>query len=194
MKPRRIVIDGKSYNSVDEMPEDVKRNYEEAMRGFKDTNPAQGTAKSLSTLFIDGDSNGVPDIMEQGQAINLTGGMKFVVDGQTYDSLEALPPEACAKYEQAMGAVDRNQNGMPEFLEGMMNVSTPSVQAKPAFDDPAEPPRRTAQPPQAVPPPPSPRTPPTAGYSGWQSCSCFFYVPRVPLECGISSSAKLAFD
>ncbi len=28
MNTNRIVIDGKAYNSVDEMPENVRRNYE----------------------------------------------------------------------------------------------------------------------------------------------------------------------
>jgi hypothetical protein len=151
MNPRRIVIDGKSYNSVDEMPEDVRWNYEEAMRGLKEPNPAQGAAGSLSTLFADGDHDGVPDIMEKGQVINLTGGMKFVVDGQTYNSLETLPPEARAKYEQAMGAIDRNQNGMPDFLEGMMNGSAQSAPAQTAFDIPAGMPRHVSRPYQPVP-------------------------------------------
>ena len=66
MNSRRIVIDGKSYNSVDEMPEDMRRNYEEAMRGFEGTDPSQGRDGTLPTLFTDGDGDGVPDIMETG--------------------------------------------------------------------------------------------------------------------------------
>lgn len=139
MNPGRIVIDGKTYNSVDDMPEEVRRSYEEAMRGSNQRNPAQGGVESLANLFADGDGDGVPDIMKQGQVINLTGGMKFVVNGQSYDSLDALPPEARAKYEQAMGAMDRNQNGMPDFLEGRMNVSAQSAPVQPVFNPTASP-------------------------------------------------------
>jgi hypothetical protein len=83
--------------------------------------------------------------MEKGQVINLTGGMKFVVDGQTYDSLDSLPPQARAKYEQAMGTIDRNQNGMPDFLEGMMNGSAQSAPSKPD-PNPADQSRRSPRP------------------------------------------------
>ena len=157
MNSRRIVIDGKSYNSVDEMPEDVRRNYEEAMRGSNQTNPAQGGVGSLATLFADGDGDGIPDIMEKGQVINLTGGMKFVVNGQSYDSLDALPPEARAKYEQAMSTIDRNQNGMPDFLEGIMNGSTQPAPAQPVFN-PADLPRSASHPPLPLPPAIAPDT------------------------------------
>jgi hypothetical protein len=48
---------------------------------------------------------------------------KLVVNGQVYDGLDQLPPEMRAKYEQAMGAMDKNRNGIPDFVEGMLNVS-----------------------------------------------------------------------
>jgi len=161
MNPGRIVIDGKTYNSVDDMPEEVRRGYEEAMRGTNQAYPAQGGVESLANLFADADHNGVPDIMEKGQVINLTGGMKFVVNGQTYDNLEALPPEARAKYEQAMGTMDRNQNGMPDFLEGRMNGSAQSSTEQPVFN-PADPPRPASR----LFPPASPTIAPDTS-NGW---------------------------
>lgn len=128
MNPNRIVIDGKTYNSVDEMPEDVRRNYEEAMRGVSvaPTN-ASNPAQMLNNIFADADNNGVPDIMEQ-HAVNLPGGMTFVVNGQTFNKLEDLPPEARARYEKAMGAIDKNQNGVPDFIEGMVKLTNQSAQ------------------------------------------------------------------
>ncbi|MCC6300032.1 MAG: hypothetical protein IT314_12090 [Anaerolineales bacterium] len=125
MNARKIVIDGKAYNSVEEMPEDVRRNYEEAMRGYEGATAASANPlQALGNLFADANNNGMPDVMENNQQIiNLSGGMKFVVDGQTYNGLDELPPEARAKYEQAMGKIDANRNGMPDFLEGMMNMS-----------------------------------------------------------------------
>lgn len=130
MNPGKIVIDGKTYNSVDEMPEDVRRNYEEALRSIGSAPPAaQDPMQALGSLFTDSNSNGLPDIMENQPVVNISGGMHFVVDGTTYNSVDELPPEARAKYEQAMGSMDKNQNGMPDFLEGMMNASNQTVQS-----------------------------------------------------------------
>ena len=119
MSPKRIVIDGKAYNSVDEMPEDTRRNYEQAMRNF-------GSADSiiaLNNVFADANNNGMPDMVEN-QAMNVMGGMTFVVNGQTYNSLDDLPPEARAKYEQAIGMFDHNRDNMPDWMEAMTNVSS----------------------------------------------------------------------
>ena len=44
----RIKVNGKTYKSVDEMPPDVRRQYEQAMQ----------------TMMADRDRNGVPDILE----------------------------------------------------------------------------------------------------------------------------------
>lgn len=125
VNPKLIVIDGKTYNSVDEMPEDVRKNYEQAMSGFKEINASNisGALDDVKNIFADKDNNGVPDVFENNQAINISGGMKYVVDGQVFNSINDLPPEVRAKYEQAMGSMDKNQNGMPDFLEGMMNIS-----------------------------------------------------------------------
>ena len=130
MNPKLIVIDGKTYNSVDEMPEDVRKNYEQAMSGFKGINASNisGALDDVKNIFADKDNNGVPDVFENNQAINISGGMKYVVDGQVFNSINDLPPEARAKYEQAMGSMDKNQNGMPDFLEGMMNISNQTPQ------------------------------------------------------------------
>ena len=128
MNTNRIVIDGKAYNSVDEMPENVRRNYEDAMRNFSvpPTNAAN-PAQMLSNIFADTDNNGVPDIMEK-HVVNLPGGTTFVVNGQTFNKLEDLPPEARARYEQAMGKMDKNHNGMPDFIEGIVNLASQPAQ------------------------------------------------------------------
>lgn len=109
MNQKFIVIDGKTYKSVDEMPEDVRREYESAMRNF------------------DQNQNGMPDAFEgmasfQGATANVINTTKIIVNGQTYDSVDQLPPDIRAKYEQALGAMDANKNGIPDFVEGMMGV------------------------------------------------------------------------
>jgi hypothetical protein len=122
MNPKLIVIDGKTYNSVNEMPTDVRAKYEQAMRGLKDM-----------------DRDGTPDVFDAAPpAPVMSSGMRFVVDGREYTSIEDLPPEARARYEQAMGALDKNQNGMPDFLEGMLGMfpQTPAQPGTPATPAP----------------------------------------------------------
>jgi len=119
MNQRLIVIDGKTYNSVNEMPPDVRAKHEQAMAGIKDTN-----------------SDGFPDFVEGAKPTLVSNVMKFVVDGKEYNSLEDLPPEMRAKYEQAMGAFDQNRNGIPDFVEGMIGGitnQTNNVRIKPVM-------------------------------------------------------------
>ena len=164
MNPGKIVIDGKTYNSVDEMPEDVRRSYEDAMRGLNSTPPAGiDPMQALNNVFADANQNGMPDILENQQGMIGSGGMKFVVDGKTYNSLEELPPDARAKYEQAMGSMDKNRNGMPDFLEGMMNVSNQTV--PPAMTTAGYPPETTRHAPRQ-PMPVSPTITPDTS-NGW---------------------------
>lgn len=122
MNPKLIVIDGKTYNNVSEMPPDVRARYEQAMRGLEDVN-----------------RDGTPDVFTAAAPVPvMSSGMKFVVDGREYNSIEDLPPEARAKYEQAMGILDKNQNGMPDFLEGMLGkaLQTPAQPGAPAAPSP----------------------------------------------------------
>ena len=131
MNPKRIVIDGKSYNSVDEMPPDVRLQYEAAMRALKD----QGIPNAFeSNMLADQNRNGIPDIVENtpGQKF-VANSMKILLDGKEFNSLDELPPEARAKYEQAMGALDANRNGIPDFVEGMMGVQPNAEQVSPSF-------------------------------------------------------------
>ena len=110
MNQKFIVIDGKTYKSADEMPEDVRKNYESAMRN------------------VDSNQNGTPDAFEglssfQTATANVINSSKIIVNGQVFDGLDQLPPEVRAKYEQAMGAMDANKNGIPDFVEDMLGTS-----------------------------------------------------------------------
>ena len=46
---------------------------------------------------------------------------RFVYDGQVY-TLDSLPPEVRARYDEAVQRTDANQNGIPDFLEGSSPV------------------------------------------------------------------------
>lgn len=132
MNPKRIVIDGKSYNSVDEMPPDVRQQYEEAMRELK----VQGIPNVFenNNILADQNRNGIPDIVENtpGQKI-FANSMKILMDGKEFNSLDELPPEVRAKYEQALGALDANRNGIPDFVEGMMSMQSNATQVSTSF-------------------------------------------------------------
>ena len=144
MNPKVIVIDGKTYHSTDEMPADIRQKYEEAIRALGDANSNQiPDAFETMNIFADKDQDGVPDVLE-----NLTAGhaavssMKIIVDGKEFNGLENLPPEARAKYEEAMGKLDANRNGIPDFAEGMINAANQNVMS---VSSPAkEVPRRAA--------------------------------------------------
>lgn len=123
MNPKLIVIDGKTYKSVDEMPEDVRKNYESAMRQLADKDK-NGIPDVLEDLNILGDKNkdGIPDAFEGMTANVVSSSTKIIADGKEYNSLDELPADLRAKYEQAMGTLDANRNGVPDFLEGMISA------------------------------------------------------------------------
>ena len=123
MNPKIIVIDGKTYKSVEEMPADVRRSYESAMSQFAD-NDKSGLPDVLEDLtsLKDQNKNGLPDAFE-GMLSNKILPTKIIADGNEYNSLDELPPDVRAKYEQAMGALDSNRNGVPDFFEGRINTS-----------------------------------------------------------------------
>jgi hypothetical protein len=147
MNPRIIVIDGKSYHSVDEMPPDIRQKYEQAMKSLGDANHNQ-VPDAFETMnpFADKDKDGVPDILENIAASHATvNTMKIIVDGKEFDGLEKLPPEARARYEEAMGKLDANRNGIPDFAEGMIGAANQNRMS--ASSTAAEAPRRSTPPP-----------------------------------------------
>ena len=111
-----IVFDGKTYNSVDEMPLDVREAY-----------------RQVIGIFADKNQNGLPDIFEgtgdvSTQNINIQGNSTAIIyDGKKYDSVDQLPPEARQKYEQAMGRLDADKDGIPDFVESMIGASSASI-------------------------------------------------------------------
>ncbi|HEY9528675.1 MAG TPA: hypothetical protein VIR02_16420 [Anaerolineales bacterium] len=141
MNPRIIVIDGKTYHSVEEMPADIRQKYEQAMRSLGDANVNKiPDAFEALNIFADKDQDGVPDVLENISAGHAAASsMKVIVDGKEFNGLENLPPEVRAKYEEAMGKLDANRNGIPDFAEGMFNPPDQNVMS--VSSAPAAPPR-----------------------------------------------------
>ena len=151
MNPKVIVIDGRTYNSVNDMPPEVRRKYEQAMRLLQEANDNrvpdafESVASDPMSILADKNKDGVPDVLE-----NLTTGqtilqsMKIIVDGKEYDGLESLPPEARARYKEAMGKLDTNRNGIPDFVEGMLGSPSQNVMSTASVPAQVEVPRRRA--------------------------------------------------
>jgi len=83
----RITINGREYNSVEEMPADIRKQYQEAM-----------------SMLADKDGSGVPDIFERGDVSMSSDGQRkvvtsvktesrFVINGREYDRSDDVPPE-----------------------------------------------------------------------------------------------------
>lgn len=125
MKPKVIVIDGKTYNSVDEMPSEIRQKYERAMRTLGDANHNRvPDAFEGANIFADQDKDGIPDVFENLAAQSTSvSSMKIIIDGKEFNRVEDLPPDARARYEEAMGNMDANRNGIPDFVEGMFGSS-----------------------------------------------------------------------
>jgi hypothetical protein len=125
MNPKKIMIDGKAYNNVEEMPPDVRQKYEAALRVLGDTNGNHiPDIFESPNILADQDKNGVPDLIENlaaGQAA--ISSLKIIVDGKEYAGPDALPPEVRAKYEAAMSQLNVNKNGIPDFVEGMLQAA-----------------------------------------------------------------------
>lgn len=57
-------------------------------------------------------------------------------NGKTYSGIEAMPPDVRSAYEQLMSLfADKNQNGIPDFLEGSpetnISIQTTSISSNP---------------------------------------------------------------
>jgi hypothetical protein len=113
-----IIFNGVSYDSPESMPPDVRQLYELALG-----------------MTRDADGDGVPDVMQNAASRTIASSTAFVVNGQAYGSLDQLPPEARAKYEQAMRRLDADGNGVTDLFEtmGAPRASATSAAAAPAI-------------------------------------------------------------
>jgi hypothetical protein len=130
-----IVVNGKSYASLDEMPPEVRQEYQQAMG-----------------ILADKNQNGLPDVFEglletgnvNVQTSTVLGSTQFIVDGKVYSNVNELPPEAWQKFEQALGKMgpglepmmgDADQDGTPDVFDGLFAASTPATTpSRPLFD------------------------------------------------------------
>jgi hypothetical protein len=87
--PIKIVFNGREYGDPAEMPETVRREYDQALAVFDDAN-----------------RNGIPDVLENaGKNIVTIQQSSFSINGKSFDNPADLPPWARALYDQAIGAI-----------------------------------------------------------------------------------------
>jgi hypothetical protein len=94
---RRIIVNGTEYAGVEEMPDDVRHAYEQAMAGA---------------------GHEVQGITPAGPQT------RVVFNGREYASLDEMPAEVRTLYNAAMAAVDAH--GSVEFGVGKSHASTPA--------------------------------------------------------------------
>jgi hypothetical protein len=87
----RIEVNGVAYDSVEAMPPDVRRVYEETMARAAEMSERAG--------------EGVPAVIQHGGiSMRSTIRKRFVVNGQEYDDESAMPPDVRRIYDDAMRA------------------------------------------------------------------------------------------
>jgi len=97
-----IIFNGKGYESAEEMPADVRRAYQ-----------------SIMGILADKNQDGTPDLLESlpAGAAQAISSMQVFFEGRMYSGVNELPPEARARYEQAMSKLDREKDGVIDFLQ-----------------------------------------------------------------------------
>ena len=88
-----IKFNGREYTSLDDMPADVRRDYERALAMV-------GRGTSATHPFGAG-----------------TGTLKIVFNGQEYSSADQMPADVRKLYDGVMAALDADRSGLPDFLE-----------------------------------------------------------------------------
>lgn len=139
-----ITINGKTYDSLEEMPPNIRLTYERMMGMLGDKN-GNGAPDFMEGLL---DSN-AEDIPRNDASSMLVSMNKFVYQGQVYERLEDLPPEARQKYAQLISALDKNQDGVLDLFQQSRGTTNPVSQPVPnlplrqaepqAFYTPSEP-------------------------------------------------------
>ena len=87
MSPK-IVFNGQEYDGVESMPEEARRQYEAALNA------------------LSAEDRGKVEAAEHGSHVQFKVNVRrtFKIGGKEYDSLEAMPPDVRAKFDQAVSS------------------------------------------------------------------------------------------
>ena len=121
MGTSRITVNGRHYDNPDEMPPDVRRLYEEALRTIRPS-PADGK-KSDDTQVITGQAGG-------GDRSNVVIRRTITVNNRTYKNVDEMPPEVRRFFESGLQA--QGMTGIAPSAPGpqvTVDVGRPKVRA-----------------------------------------------------------------
>lgn len=113
-----IIFNGKTYNSIEDMPANERQAFEQ-----------------MSQMFVDKNGNGIPDFLEGDMVQNVLAAhstkTSINVNGKTYHSVEDLPPELRQSVDGAFQMLSNLGilQGMPEA-----QTPTPPVSREPQFE------------------------------------------------------------
>ncbi|MEP7358057.1 MAG: hypothetical protein ABI847_12505, partial [Anaerolineales bacterium] len=103
-----IIFNGETYKRVEDMPAETRQAYERAIGMLANNDPAaQPAAGQWSAASTP----------------NTFGTSEFMVNGQAVNGLDSLPPETRQKIEQAMAMLDKDHNGIMDFMEKMPGLA-----------------------------------------------------------------------
>ena len=117
-----IIFNGKTYNSIEDMPAGERQAFEQ-----------------MSQLFVDKNGNGIPDFLEGDVAMNVmtASSGSYVINGQTYSNVDEMPEEMRNKVKSAfdmmtkMGLVSKSTFTQMTSLTG--NVKQDQAPASKPF-------------------------------------------------------------
>jgi hypothetical protein len=111
-----ISFNGKTYNSIEDMPANDRQVFEQ-----------------MSHMFVDANGNGIPDFLEGDVVQNVlavhAARKNINVNGQTFHSLEDLPPDLRQSVDSAFQILSNMG-----VLQGMPTGQTPPVSREPQFE------------------------------------------------------------
>jgi len=105
-----ILFNGKTYNSIEEMPANERQAFEQ-----------------LSSMFVDKNGNGIPDFLEGDLAQNVVNAFtsSININGKSYGSLNELPDDMRIRVQGAfekmagLGIVTKTTSPMMTQVNGM---------------------------------------------------------------------------
>ncbi len=109
-----IIFNGKSYNSLEEMPENERKAYEQMM-----------------DIFADKNGNGIPDFMEGDmvQKVLAANSTSLNISGVTYHNLDELPPELRQSVDKAFQVITKL--GIIPGVPAELQMQTPQAGREP---------------------------------------------------------------
>ena len=109
-----IIFNGKSYNSLEEMPAQERKAYDQMME-----------------IFADKNGNGIPDFMEGDmvQKVLAANSTSINISGQTYHNLDELPPELRQSVDKAFQVITKL--GIIPGVPAELQMQTPQAGREP---------------------------------------------------------------